>query len=150
MAHQVLQTFDIQHRLLCIGAEGMPQDMGRHAGKRVPVLLDILPLHSAHVFLQMHGNLWLTFFIQKQEAAVSIHHHLDLGMSTTLQNTAESHIDGIRHGNATVAAAGLWRGYEIGLVRRAAQLLMDVDTPSVKVDVCLGQTIEFTDTQPSS
>ena len=150
MAHQVLQTFDIQHRLLCIGAEGMPQDMGRHAGKRVLMLLDILPLYPTHIVLQMHGDLRLAVLIQKQEAAVSIHHHFYLGMPTVFYHTAESHIDGIRHGDAAVAAAGLWRGYEIGLVRRAAQLLMDVDTPSVKVDVCLGQTIEFTDTQPSS
>lgn len=120
MAHQVLQAFDIQHRLLCIGAEGMPQDMGCHAWKRVPMLLDILPPHPTHIVLKMHGDLRLAVLIQKQEATVSIHHHFYLGMPTVFQHAAESHIDGIRHRNAAVAAAGLWRSDEIGLVCRAA------------------------------
>ena len=76
MSHQILQTFDIQSGLLHVGAEGMPQHMGRYIGERIAKQFHILRLHTPHVVFQMHGHFRPAVLIQKYKATAPIHQHL--------------------------------------------------------------------------
>ena len=57
MSHQILQTFQIHACIGHVGAEGMPQNMGRDPRKRHDVLLVVLITDPLYHMLNVHGNL---------------------------------------------------------------------------------------------
>ena len=87
MAHDILEALDIQHCLLGVGAEGVPQYMRRHSGQCLSIQLDILLLHSPHIVLQVHGYFGPTILVQKEESTISVYHHLNLRRSTVQKHS---------------------------------------------------------------
>ena len=150
VSHEVLQTLDVDARPLQIRTEGMPQHMGRDHGKVLPQGPPVFPLEKTHVVLQMHGHLWPAVLIQEQEAAAPVHHHLCLGRRPILQHPLEGHVDHVRHGDGADPTLGFGAGDEIGPVGCSAQLAPHIETAAGKIQIRLGEAVQFADPQPGA
>lgn len=137
MTHQVLQTLYVNSGPLHIRTKRMPENVGRYAGERIAILLDPLLADTPHVVLQVHSHLGLSVLVQKQEPATAVNKHLHLGESTACENVLERFTDGGGHRNTPIAAARLGSSNEIGLVCCLAQLPLDMNTTTLKVNIGL-------------
>lgn len=76
MPHQILQAFQI-HACIChVCTKCVSEYMRCDTWKRNDIFFIVLLTQSLHHLLNVHGNLWITIFVQQYKSCVAVNHHL--------------------------------------------------------------------------
>lgn len=146
MPHQILERLGIHSCLRHIAAIGMAADMRRYIrhlnSENIVVPLD----HVVEPMLPMHRHLWKSFFIQKQESGIAIHHFFKPWFFPVLHNRLETPEHILSHGQLPRSCIRLSRFNDQPHVGCPLQLVVDIDDPVFQVNILEGQPAEFGNT----
>lgn len=147
VAHDVLQRLGVHATVRHIGAERVPQGVGRHGFRqRLLVGLVVFPCQPLeHVVVAVAGPR-IPLAVEEQEAGVSVN---DGGLHARVagDHPPERLGDLLAHGDAPVPALGLGRGNVASAFLAAQQLVVHADRHGVEVDVLFCQPAQFGDSQ---
>lgn len=150
VAHDVLQRLRVHATVRHIGAERVPQGVGRHGPRQRLLVGSVVFLRqpSEHVVVAV-ARPRVPPAVEEQEAGVSVD---GWGLHARIagDHTAERPGDLLAHGDAPVPALGLGRGDVAASLLAPQQLVVHVDRHGVEVDVRLGQPAQFGDAKPGA
>ena len=148
MTHDILQVLWIHTGLCHIGTEGVSAYMRGYFGHLDAVDLVVLLDNVLQVFLPMQCNHRPVVLVQEQEPGVSIHHRLHFRCYTIGENTAETRHNFLAHRHIADTAFGFGCLDHILHLRCSLQLMVNLDTLLIELDVRNGQPTELRDSQP--
>ena len=148
MTHDILQCLRVHSGFRHIGTEGVSAYMRGYFGHLDAVDLVVLLDNVLQVFLPMQRNHRSVILVQEQEAGISIHHRLHFRCHTIGENTAETRYHFLTHRHIADTAFRLGVLDHILHLRCSLQLVVNLDTLLIELDIRKGQSTKFRDTQP--
>ena len=148
MTHDILQCLRVHSGFRHIGTEGVSAYMRGYFGHLDAVDLVVLLDNVLQVFLPMQRNHRSVILVQEQEPGISIHHRLHFGCHTIGGDASETRYHFLTHRHIADTAFRLGVLDYILHLRCSLQLMVNLDTLLIELDIGKGQSTKFRDAQP--